>query len=406
MRPLLDRTIYVETPPLRSGKRLVTAPARVAVCFRRAPRLALDVLNPVAYGRTAISLSALHRLYRLTQAPGRYDMLHAHFGMVGNRFRFAGALWGAPFIVSFHGSDYSVWPRIHGTGCYRRLFASADAITANSEHTRWRLVQLGCPAEKIHTVYSAWDMEAFAFAEHPRQPTDLMRVLTVGRLVEKKGIEYAIRAVALARESHPHIRYDIIGEGVLRARLERLIAALGLGEHVILHGARTSAEVRQMMAVAHAFLLPSVTAADGDEEGQGVALVEAQATGLPVLATQHGPFPEVVGDGVTGFLVPERDHRALAERLISLIEHPEIATEMGRCGRRRVEERFDSRMLDRQVMATYEWAIEQFRQSRSLATRSWSGLLASVARRPSDQTTIEQAAADGAMPSSERNLPR
>jgi colanic acid/amylovoran biosynthesis glycosyltransferase len=122
---------------------------------------------------------------------------------------------------------------------------------------------------------------------------------------------------------------------------------------------------------------------------------------LPVLATRHGPFPEVVGDGVTGFLVPERDQCALAERLIYLIEHPEIAVEMGRRGRRRVEERFDPRMLDRQVVAAYEWAIERFRQRHSLTVRPLSGLLASVAGRAPDRFTVEQAQRTWVTPSSE-----
>jgi colanic acid/amylovoran biosynthesis glycosyltransferase len=361
---LLDHTTYLDAPPLRTGARYFTAVRRAVVCSRLAPRLTLSVLNPTQYGRSALSLSALHRLYRLATAPARYDVLHAHFGMVGDRFRFASALWDTPLLVSFHGQDCSVWPRTHGSDCYRRLFAAATAVTANSEHTRRRLEALGCPATKIHKVYSAWDMGSFAAAPHPWLPGEPIRVLTVARLVEKKGVAYAIQALALARRTHPQLRLDIVGHGSLRPHLEALIAQLGQGEAVTLHGARSSQEVRRLMAAAHIFTLPSVTAASGDEEGQGVALVEAQATGLPVVATHHGPFPEVVRDGVTGFLVPERDPEALAERLIYLVEHPQIAAAMGAAGRTHVEERFDEREIARHVEAIYAWAIAQYQQDQ------------------------------------------
>jgi colanic acid/amylovoran biosynthesis glycosyltransferase len=357
---LLDRTIYMEAPPLRSGQRYLTALRRAAVCYRLAPRLTLSVLNPAQYGRSVVSLSALHRLYRLATASARYDVLHAHAGMVGDRFRFASALWQTPLVVSFHGQDYSVWPRKHGLGCYRHLFADATAVTANSENTQRRLEALGCPSEKIHKVYSAWDMDTFAAVPHPRRPGEPIRVLTVARLVEKKGVEYAIQAVGLARRTHPHLRLDIVGDGPLRPQLEALIGQLGLGDAVTLHRARPSHEVAHLMAQAHIFTLPSVTAASGDEEGQGVALVEAQATGLPVVATLHGPFPEVILDGITGFLVPERDPAALADRLVHLADHPETADAMGAAGRKHVEEQFDERQLSRRVVAIYEWAIAHY----------------------------------------------
>jgi colanic acid/amylovoran biosynthesis glycosyltransferase len=188
-------------------------------------------------------------------------------------------------------------------------------------------------------------------------------VLTVARLVEKKGVAYAIQALALARRTHPQLRLEIVGDGPLRPQLEALVGQLGQGAAVTFHGARPSHEVAHLMGQAHIFTLPSVTAASGDEEGQGVALVEAQATGLPVVATRHGPFPEVVRDGVTGFLVPERDPGALAERLIELADHPALADRMGAAARQQVAEHFDERQLSRQVVTIYDWAIAQYRRT-------------------------------------------
>jgi colanic acid/amylovoran biosynthesis glycosyltransferase len=178
---------------------------------------------------------------------------------------------------------------------------------------------LECPAEKIHKIYSAWDMHAFTYVTHLRRSGEPTRVLSVARLVEKKGVEYVIRAVALARCHHPNLRYDVVGDGPLRPRLEALIAALGLEGVVTLHGAQPPAEVQRMMAKAHIFAHASVTTAEGDEEGQGVVLVEAQASGIPVIATQHGPFEEMVVDGVTGLLVPSADPAALREAIERLL---------------------------------------------------------------------------------------
>src|SRR5207248_73103 len=134
----------------------------------------------------------------------------------------------------------------------------------------------------------------------------------------------------------------------------------GLQSNVFLHGAKDSEFVRQRMAAAHAFVLPSVTAEDGDQEGTPVSLMEAQASGLPVLSTRHSGIPEVVRDGETGFLLPERDVAALAEKTLFLIEHPEICLRMGARGREHVEAQFDIRKLNRDLAGLYEQTMARF----------------------------------------------
>ncbi len=359
---LLNRTTYMDAPPIHTGQRYFTALRRAMTCYRLAPRVTLSVFNPAQYGRSVVSLSSLHRLYRLAMVSGRYDVLHAHAGMVANRFLFVGALWQTPLVVSFHGQDFSAWPRKYGLGYTGASSREATAVTANSEHTRRRLEALGCPGEKIHTAFESWDMKSFSAEPHPRRPGEPIRVLAVARLVEKKGIEYAIQAVAIARRTHPQLVLDVVGDGHLRPQLEALVSQLDLGGAVTLHRALPTPEVARMMARSHIFTLPSVTAPSGDEEGMGVALVEAQAAGLPVVATLHGPFPEVVRDGITGFLVPERDPEALADRLVYLADNPKIAEAMGAAGRRNVENKFDERALARQMLAIYEWSIAHYQR--------------------------------------------
>lgn len=351
---LLDRTTYVDIPSLKSGKRILTAPFRVAYSMRSAPRLTLASLNPAQYGRSAPGLSQVNRLYGLARIHRTYDVIHAHFGTVGDRFRFAKALWRAPLVVSFHGFDVSVWPQEHGRDCYRHLFSVADAFIVNSENTRRHVAELGCPSDKIEKIYPAWDMANFPYSVHLREASQPFRVLTVARLVSIKAVEDGIAAVDQVRRIHPDVHYDVIGDGPMRPQLEALIDQLGLRDIVTIHGARPHDYVRRMMEEAHLFLLTSATTSQGVEEGLGVVLLEAQATGLPVVATAHGPFPEVVVPGKTGFLAAEHAPDELAHWIISLMEHPDAALTMGREARAHVERNFDPRQLDLRNVQLYE----------------------------------------------------
>ena len=341
--------------------RLLRAVPQMIRCLASAPRLFWQTLNSKEYGYQAESLSALYRLAALLAARTQYDVVHAHFGPVGNSFRFVRSVWDAPLIVTFHGYDFSVVPLEEGTGVYQKLFRVVDAVTVNSEYTREKVLQLGCPADRIHNLHMGLDPGQFAFRERIRRANGAVRILSVGRLVEKKGIEYALRAVARVREKCPDVKYEIIGDGPLQPSLEKLADELGLRHNVQWHGAKDNSFVQQQMAEAHVFLLPSVTAANGDQEGTPVSLMEAQASGLPVLSTRHSGIPEVVLDGESGFLVAERDVSGLTEKLFYLIEHPEVCRSMGLRGRQHVEDEFDVRKLNRDLAALYEKIVEQFR---------------------------------------------
>jgi len=187
-----------------------------------------------------------------------------------------------------------------------------------------------------------------------------MRLLTVARLVEIKGHEYALRAIAKVRARYPNLRYDLVGDGPLRKKLTALIAELGLNDAVTLHGSRSETDVREFFAQAHAFLLTSVNV-EGDEEGQGLALQEAQACGLPVIATRHGAFPEGVAPENRSWLVPERDVEALASKLCELVDAKDRWPVIGHAGRNFVKQRYDIRALNKQLVEIYRDAIADFK---------------------------------------------
>jgi colanic acid/amylovoran biosynthesis glycosyltransferase len=375
---LLSRTTYLGIPsesglyelpirpvwgavwPADTGKRVPNAYRlwrclpKAAKCLAHHPRLTHEVLSTHYYGYQATSLSALYRLSALAAENTRFDVLHAHFGPVGRSFRFARRLWHAPLIVSFHGYDFSTWPLREGPQAYASLFEEADLITVHSDYADRKLRSLGCPPRLLRRLESGIDIDEFSFrVRHP--PTDrAMRLLTVGRLVEKKGIEFSVRAVAqLLREGYD-LQYEIIGDGPLRNQLIQLATELGASSRIAFTGATDNCYVRDRMQVCDIFLLASVTASDGDTEGAPVSLLEAQACGMPVVSTRHAGIPEIVVENGSGYLVPERDAEALAAALRKLLKNGNLWPNMGTCGRGLVEETHDLSRLNRRLVHLYE----------------------------------------------------
>jgi colanic acid/amylovoran biosynthesis glycosyltransferase len=172
--------------------------------------------------------------------------------------------------------------------------------------------------------------------------------------VEKKGIEYSIRAIAKLVRTYPQIEYNIIGDGSLMESFQQLIRELALDRIVKLLGGKKQQEVIEILDKSHIFIAPSITAADGDRDAPVNTLKEAMAMGLPVISTYHGGIPELVEHGISGFLVPERDADVIAEKISYLIEHPERWLEMGQAGRARVEEKYDMNKLNDELVSIYQ----------------------------------------------------
>ena len=348
------RARYANVLSCRGIRRYRHGLRAIAACAVASPRATTMALDPRQFGSKVLGLAPIFRLAALRASAGEYDVVHAHFGPVGNDYRTARALLGAPLVVSFHGFDVSVWPRVHGLNGYRRLFSCLDAAVANSAYTERSLLRLGCPPDKIAVIPAIPNVEAFPYSTHSRMPGDPTRLLTVARLVEKKGVADVLRAIALLRRSGLDVCYEVVGYGPLRQSLELLASELGIADLVTFHGAADTQEVKSAMAKAHIFVLASVTSRDGNEEGQGLVLMEAQAAGLPVLATQHGPFAESVRPGESAILVPERDPAALASGISKLVAQPDLCEHMGRVGRAFVLQSFNTNLLLDKTIALYE----------------------------------------------------
>jgi colanic acid/amylovoran biosynthesis glycosyltransferase len=244
-----------------------------------------------------------------------------------------------PLVVSLHGFDISRH-QVKREDRYSNLFRYADRILVTTDFMANQALAFGCPDIKLLRLPIGIRLEQFTFRERQWRPGSVLHLLSVSRLVEKKGIEYGLRAVAELVADGLDVHYTVIGDGPLRGHLEQLAASLGIGRRALFVGALGREGVLAELDKCHLFLLPSVTAEDGDSEGQGMVLQEAQACGIPAVATRHGGLPEGCIENVTAKLVPERDAPALAGAVRELIEQRDQWPAMGYAGRDLIEKRY------------------------------------------------------------------
>jgi colanic acid/amylovoran biosynthesis glycosyltransferase len=287
---------------------------------------------------TDVRKSELTRLYVTAFRRARCHAVYVEYGHVAVGVMDACQQLGLPLIVHFHGLDAhsrSILDRFGGQ--YPRLFEQAVAIIANSPTMERALLDLGARRETLHYVPNGVDAGRFRAGAPAEAPPTF---LAVGRLVEKKGPQLTIAAFASVYRAHPETRLRMIGEGTIRGVCQDLAQGLGVGEAVAFLGAQPHEVVAEEMQRARAFVQHSVIDHDGNSESMPNSILEASASGLPVVATRHAGIPEVVVDGETGFLVEERDVEGMARHMTRLVVEAGLAAELGRAGRRRVQESF------------------------------------------------------------------
>lgn len=351
---LLDRTYYPEDFIPKSIFKRISKAFYYLLLERRNGNYSkmLKTVNIFKYRKKALGFTYLFYLVHFLK--NNFDVIHAHFGPNGLRTLFLKEILGTKLITSFHGYDFSYYVKKNGNKIYKDLFRKGDVFTYNSTFTRSKLLQLGCPNKSLVKLPMGIKLNDFIFDEKQLLANDAVNVVSVGRLIEKKGYEYAIKALAKIIEKYHNVSYRIAGDGPLRERLLHLIKDLKAEHNIKLLGPMKAEEIRNLYKISSIFLQPSVEVSDGNTEGQGVVLLEAQACGLPVIATRHNGFPESLIEGKSGFLVPERDDNAIVERLTHLIENPQIWPEMGRTGRKFIEDNFDIKKLNEQLVYIYK----------------------------------------------------
>ncbi len=337
--------------------RLLRAPLRAGRIGLQSPAAAWKSVSPWS-GWRASSGRLLEAFAALGDGaiPRRYDIVHAQFGpsgIVASELRRAGLITGR-LSVAFYGYDITREPRLRGSAMYERMFEDAEWILPNSAYLAGLLREAGAPAEKVSVHRLGIDNDRFPFCDRSgRDESGPWRVVAVGRMVEKKGFEFLIRAIARLGDL-PNLKATIVGDGPLRPELARLAEDLAVGDRIELPGWLDHAEVGAVLSGADCFAAPSVVAADGDMEGLPLVVVEAMATGLPVVGTRHSGIPEAVRPEVNGLLVEERDVEGLAEALRRLAS-PLTRLKWGRESRAIAERDFSHPRLIDQLLK--RWSV-------------------------------------------------
>lgn len=315
------------------------------------------------YRRARIMARVEREFYKEAVSAFEPQVLHAHYAVDAAYFSRVTSSCEAPFIVSCYGYDVSSFPqRIFGFGGHyiRPALNRARLVLAMSQDMKETLVRLGVSDEKILIHHpNGVDLNRFAFRLRLPPVARPVRVLTVASLEERKGLVYLIRAWQDVVRRYPMAHLRIVGDGQLRKQLAAEVGRLGLAGSIEMAGQVAHTDLVDQFEWADLFCLPSVTAANGDKEGIPSVLVQAQACGLPTVSTWHAGIPEVVIDGGTGYLVPERDSIRLAQRLIELIANPDLWAAIGSAGRKHVEQQFDARVLAKRLVEIYQMAAER-----------------------------------------------
>lgn len=307
---------------------------------RLAPRRLASRLLSVVGRLESDEVPWAHLRHGLAACVARVEpsVIHAHFGPEGVLAAPVAQAAGLPLITSFYGFDASrlldapLWRRRFAQGVFRGQVVALSRLMAD------RLVATGADPARVHIIHLGTRVEAY----DPRPPTRVRRLLSVGRMTEKKGHGDMLRGFRTAAAVVPDARLDLVGDGSLMGRIRCLVADLGLEDRVALHGAVPHGEVRAMLARADAFVLCSRTAEDGDTEGTPTVLVEAQAAGLPCISTHHAGIPETVAPENHDLLIPEGDPEAVARVMEVLFRAPPgRLREISDHGRRHVEANFD-----------------------------------------------------------------
>ena len=345
------------------------APIRSLNVFGYAAAMRADVsLRSAAYIAAPLALAAGWRAARSVARRFRATVMHGHWVVPGG-VTAAAAAPGLPLVISLHGSDVYVAETVASARvAARQAFRRAGFVTACSADLARRAVALGAAPERIETVPYGVDVERFRpdlqVRRTQRQELAVDEgtplVVAAGRLVRKKGFEYLIEAMARL----PAAVLAVAGDGTLAGDLRERARAAGVADRVRFLGNLTQDRVGALLSAADVVCIPSVRDDSGNVDGLPNVLMEALASGTPVVTTAAGGILSVVDDGVTAFVVPERDSAAIAACIGHIIENPALGRQIGVAARRLVDERFGWGRAAERFEAAYASALA-FTSTRS-----------------------------------------
>jgi len=295
------------------------------------------------------------------------DLLHAHFAVDAAYFLNVWRQLKRPIVVSCYGYDVSSFPnRYLGWGrlYLQPVWRYANLILAMSNDMREDLLRLGCPDEKIRIHYYGIKLAQFNYVERDLTATPV-RILFAGSLTDRKGVEDILCAFAQIANQRSHIELRFVGSGPLRSKLEQMARDWDIDDRVSFAGFVPHENLQEELNQAHIFCHPSRILKNGDKEGIPTTIVEAMATGLPIVTTKHAGIPEMVRDGEDGFVVAERDINAISQAILTLLDKPDLRVQMGRRATRQAQQKADAVQLTAELEAIYSDVMATTRVSHS-----------------------------------------
>lgn len=298
-------------------------------------------------------------LFRQICSQNHVRILHVHFGYHGVKFIGLKRVLNIPMVCSFYGDDAFSYPIRKGyLEKYRALFNSADKILVLGPYMKDALMKLGCTESKLVIQHLGIDISKIEFRKRELKVNEPIRFLLASSFLEKKGIVLAIKALASFKDQF-NFSVDIIGDGPLRPQIENEILVGGIQERVTLHGYRPYDFVIQKAYECHVFIQASLTGSQNNKEGTPMAIVDAMATGLAVVSTWHSDIPEIVKDGVSGYLANENDVESLKQCIQKIFEAPDKIAEFSSQARIWIEQEFDAKKQTDKLEQLYLSLLEK-----------------------------------------------
>jgi len=289
-------------------------------------------------------------------------LMHLHFGTTGLMLLPVKRQVNLPMVVSFYGYDLSQLPRLMGYDIYIRsgLFEHGEAFTAEGSFARRCLLNLGCPPEKAHIVHIGVDLEQFTFTPRRLLPGERPRLLFCGRFIPKKGLLTALRALAEVGAAGYDFELRVAGTGPQGPKAQALVRELDLSQRVTFMGVITYQQFLVECQRNHLLLAPSQTdPGSGETEGGApTVILEAQATGMPIVSTYHADIPEVVLDGYSGYLAAEGNVKEFAQRVMQALGDQDRWPEMGKVARCHIEMEYDIHHAVQKLEALYSKLLD------------------------------------------------
>lgn len=291
------------------------------------------------------------------------DIIHGHFITDACVFRPVTKKINIPKVCSCYGYDVSVIPvkfKNFYKFFYKPIIAEYDLFLAMTYEMQKDLLEMGFPSEKVVVHYHGVDTQKFNLPRTYRADNSKLNILTVASLLEVKGHETVLRALAEAKamQADFQFEYDVVGQGALKDSLQKLAKDLNISDFVKFHGAiRHGDKFKQLLKKADVFAHPSVTTKDNDKEGIPGAIVEAMASGLPVIGTNHGGIPFIVTNTKNGFLINERDYKEMAGIFYQLFSEPSIRKKIGLAAKEYALEHLDLNKKSKDLEKIYESLI-------------------------------------------------